>query len=88
MTTKKTTKKPAGRADVRSNRLLAVWYVEQFCWNHNRTKSDRVTLLVEAESCAEAARLAGDNDGVHEIQLIEWLGPIVARPLKTVDDPR
>ena len=88
MTTEKTTKQPAGRAAVSSPRLLAVWYVEQYCWNRKRTKADRVTLLVEAESCAEAARLAGDNDCVHEIQIIKWLGPIVARPLKTVDDLR
>ena len=53
-----------------SGELLAVWHVEQFVWNHKRTKAQRHTMLIEAKSCAEAATLAGDADGTHEIQVI------------------
>jgi hypothetical protein len=63
-----------------AQKSLSVYHVEQYAWHSNHTKADRLQLLVEATSCAEAATLAGDNDGVHEIGLIQCLGPIVIRP--------
>lgn len=55
-----------------------VWHVEQVCWDATRTKGQAATLLVEARTCAEAAALAGESDGV-EIKRITSLGPIVGR---------
>jgi len=58
---------------------LIVWHVEQICWGADHTAGERCTLLVEARTCAEAARLAGEANGVHEIERIVRLGRIVAR---------
>ncbi len=60
---------------------LDVWYVEEVCWDLDHTNGQRTILLVEARSCAEAAQLAGEGDGIHEIEIIRRMGPIVARPL-------
>ena len=64
----------------RSTGLLAVWFVEEVCWDPDWTKGQTMTLLVEARTCAEAATLAGEGDGIHEIKRIVNMGPIVARP--------
>ena len=58
---------------------LKIWSVEQIVWSANHKKGLSIRLLVEAESCAEAATLAGDNDDTHEIQRITNLGTVVAR---------
>lgn len=65
--------------------MLSIWFVEQVMWGKKKgTRHGKtVQLLVEATNCREAARLAGDNDGVHEIRWIKWLGPVVARERMT-----
>jgi hypothetical protein len=73
-------RKSAAGSTSRSMHLLAVWFVEEVCWDQNWTKGQTTTLLVEARSCAEAAALAGEGDGIHEIKRVQWMGPIVARP--------
>ena len=73
-------KKRSRRVSVPSTALLAVWFVEEVCWDPDWTKGQTTTLLVEARSCAEAAALAGEGDGIHEIKRVQWMGPIVARP--------
>ena len=71
--------------------LLTVWYVEEVCWDPDWTKGQTTTMLVEARSCAEAAALAGEGDGIHEIKSIVNMGPIVARKAnagRTCDAPK
>lgn len=79
MPSMKQKRKGAAGATSRSTGLLSVWFVEEVCWDTDRTKGETATLLVEARSCAEAAALAGEGDGIHEIKRIVNMGPIVAR---------
>ena len=72
-------RKSAAGSTSRSMHLLAVWLVEEVCWDPEWKKGQTTTLLVEARSCAEAAALAGEGDGIHEIKRIVNMGPIVAR---------
>lgn len=73
-------RKVAAGSTSRSTGLLAVWWIEEVCWDPDWKKGQTVTMLVEARSCAEAAQLAGEGDGIHEIKRVQWMGPIVARP--------
>lgn len=59
-----------------------IWHVTQYVWQeHEDTPptADKTTLLVEARTCAKAAELAQENDGLHEIERIVSLGPVVVR---------
>lgn len=76
-------RKVAAGSTSRSTGLLAVWFVEEVSWDPDWTKGQTVTLLVEARSCAEAAKLAGEGDGIHEIRRVVNIGPIVVRPANT-----
>jgi hypothetical protein len=58
--------------------MKVIWHVEQICWD-SKGNGEMTALVVEAPSCAEAAKAAGECDGVHEIRRITWLGPVVAR---------
>lgn len=73
-------RKVAAGSTSRSSGLLAVWFVEEVCWDPDWTKGQTTTLLVEARTCAEAAALAGEGDGIHEIKRVVNMGPIVAGP--------
>jgi len=55
-----------------------IWRVRQNCWNEAYSKGGAIQLLVEAESAAEAAILAGE-DSLHETVSIENFGPVTAR---------
>jgi hypothetical protein len=72
-------RKVAAGSTSRSSGALAVWFVEEVCWDPDWKKGQTTTLLVEARTCAEAATLAGEGDGIHEIKRIVNMGPIVAR---------
>lgn len=65
-----------------SDKIEYAYQVEQICWNADRTKGERVIITVLATSCASAANLAGDNDGVHEILNIQRVGAIAIREPK------
>jgi hypothetical protein len=60
-------------------KLQYAYFIEQIVWNARRTKGERHTITVLATSVQSAAELAGDNDGVHEIETIRRIGPIVCR---------
>jgi len=57
-----------------------IWRVRQNCWNEAYSKGGAIQLLVEAESAAEAAILAGE-DSLHETIGIENFGPVTARKI-------
>lgn len=56
-----------------------IWRVVQVTWEADHDKGQKSQLLVEASSAAEAATLAGEEDGIHETVSIENLGPVVVR---------
>jgi len=56
-----------------------IWRVVQVTWDDDHNNGQKSQLLVEASSAAEAATLAGEEDGIHETVSIENLGPVVVR---------
>lgn len=57
-----------------------VYEIEQIAWSNG--KGQRCILLIEAYSMAEAIKLSGDGDGIHEIIGAKQIGTICIRSPK------
>lgn len=64
---------------VNKNDVMFCYVVEQIHWDQDRTKGEKVQIVVAANNVISAAQIAGENDGVHEIEKIVKIGPIINR---------